>query len=107
MGYNLKYIQWMFGNQVLPWKGDYVPCKVIIGGDSQWLPHLFGLSVHWLVRSVFTYAIWTKHADWVDVDVERTIQLDKQLYQKYRQGNLANDKKTLADVGRCIHHPLL
>ena len=59
--------------------------------------------------SVYTYAVWTRTESWKDTDVERTVELDGQMYGKYCRTVSTGNRvgKRIENVGRCTHAPLL
>ena len=58
MPHNLERIQHVLDNRYIVLCGYAVDCRCIVGGDSPWLRHAFGLSVWWGVGSLYTYAMW-------------------------------------------------
>ena len=56
-----------------------------------------------------TYAVWTCTGGWKDTDVERTVELDRQMYGKYCRAVRTGDRvgKRIENVGGCTHAPLL
>ena len=59
--------------------------------------------------SVYTYAVWTCTEGWKGTVVERTVELDRQMYRKYCQAVRMADcvGKWNEHVGGCAHAPLL
>ena len=58
MAQNLERIQHVLDNGYIVLCGYRGDCGCIVGGDSPWLRHVFGLSVWWGVGSLYTYAMW-------------------------------------------------
>ena len=58
MAHNLGCIQHVLDTGYIVLCGYRVDCGCIVGGDSPWLCHVFGLSVWWGVGSLYTYAMW-------------------------------------------------
>ena len=59
--------------------------------------------------SVYKYAVWTRTHGWKHTDVERTVELDRQMYRKYCRVVRTGDHvgKRIENVGCCTHAPLL
>ena len=59
--------------------------------------------------SVYTYAVWRRTEGWKDTYVERTVELDRQMYGKYCRAVRTGDRvgKRIDNVGGCTHAPLL
>ena len=80
---NLRYQQWIHDNETIKIQGRWVDCTLKTDGDSQGLHHLSGYTSHWMCGGVYTYAVWTRTEGWKDTEVERTVELDRQMYGKY------------------------
>ena len=106
---NVRYLQWTHGHQTIKIQRRWVDCRLKMGGDSRWLHHLLGYRSHWMCGSVYTYAVWTRTEGWKDTVVERTVQLDRQMYRKYCRAVRTGDRvgKRIENVGGCTHRPLL
>ena len=57
MAHSLECIQHVLDNGYIVLCGYRVDCGCIVGGDSPWLRHVFGLSVWWGVGSLYTSAM--------------------------------------------------
>ena len=57
MAHNLERIKHVLDNGYIVLCGYRVNCGCIVGGDSPWLRHVFGLSVWFGVGSLYTYAM--------------------------------------------------
>ena len=105
IAHNLGCIQHVLDNGYIVLCGYRVDCGCIVGGDSPWLCHVFGLSVLWGVGSLYTYAMWNaasnqgKHTTTVRSWKGHRIFL--KVFHRSRP------KATVSDVYRCIRLPLL
>ena len=106
---NSRYLHWIHDHETIKIQGRWVDCTLKTDGDLQWLHHLFVYTGHSMCGSVYRYAVWTRTEGWKDTDVERTVELDRQMYRRYcravRKGDCVG--KQIENVGGCTHAPLL
>ena len=77
----------------------------IVGGDSLWLRHVFGLSVWWGLGSLYTYAIWNAASNqWEHTTTVRSWKGHKKFLKIFQR---SRPKATVSDVYWCIRLPLL
>ena len=105
MAHNLKRIQQVLDNGYIVLCGYRVDCGCIVGGDSPWLGHVFGLSVWWGVGSLHTYAMWNAASNqWEHTTTVRSWKGHKKVLKIFQRGR---PKATVFDVYGCICLPLL
>ena len=105
MAHNLECIQHVLDNGYIVLCGYRVDCGCIVGGDSPWLRHVFGLSVWWGVGSLYTYAMWNAASNqWEHTTTVRSWKGHKKFLKIFHQ---SRPKATVSNVYRCIRHPLL
>ena len=77
----------------------------IVGGDSPWLCHVFGLSVWWGVGPLYTYAMWNAASNqWEHSTTVRSWKEYRKLLKIFHR---SRQKATVSDVYGCIRLPLL
>ena len=105
MAHNLECIQHVLDNGYIVLCGYRVDCGCIVGGDSPWLRHVFGLSVWWGVRSPYTYAMWNGASNqWEHSTTVRSWKGHRKFLNVFHR---SRPKATVSDVYRCIRLPLL
>ena len=82
---NLATLQGIIDSGHITFRGWSYPCDVILGGDDPWLRMVLGLSKHWRVGSIFSFATLCGGdrsgvgGNWVGEGVERTLAAEDQL----------------------------
>ena len=105
MAHNLERIQHVLDNGYIVLCRYRVDCGSIVGGDSPWLRHVFGLSVWWRVRSLYTYAMWNAASNqWDHTTTVRSWKGHKTFSKVFQR---IRPKATVSDVTGCIRIPLL
>ena len=105
MAHNLECIQHVPDNGYIVLCGYRVDCGCIVGGDSPWLRHVFGLSVWWGVGSLYTYAMWNAASNqWENTTTVRSWKGDRKFLKIFHR---SRPKATVSDVYGCIRLPLL
>ena len=85
--------------------GYRVDCGCIVGGDSPWLCHVFGLSVWWGVGSLYTYAMWNAASNqWEHTTTVRSWKGHRKFLNIFHR---RWPKAIVSDVYGCIRLPLL
>ena len=103
MAHNLECIKHVLDNGYILLCGCRVDCGCIVGGDSPWLRHVFGLSVWWGVGSLYTYAMWNDQPMGTNYHGPFLEGHRKFLKLFHR----SRPKATVSDVYGCIRLPLL
>ena len=105
MAHNPERIQHALDNGDIVLCGDRVDCGCIVGGDSPWLRHVFGLSVWWGVGSLYTYARWNAASNqWEHTTTVRSWKGHKKFLKIFQR---SRPKATVSDVYGCIRLPPL
>ena len=105
MAHDLERIEHVLDNGYIVLCGNRVDCGCIVGGDSAWLRHVFGLSVWWGVGSPYTYAMWNAASNqWEHTTTVRSWMGHRIFLKTFRR---SRPKATVSDVYRCILLPLL
>ena len=105
MAHNLECIQHVLDNGYIVLCGYTVACGCIVGGDSPWLRHVFGLSVRWRVGSLYTHAMWNAASNQWE---HNTSVLSWKGHRKFLKiFHRSPPKATVSDVYGCICLPLL
>ena len=105
MAHNLERIKHVLDNGYIVLCGYRVDRGCIVGDDSPWLRHVFGLSVWWGVGSLYKYAMWNAASNqWEHTTTVRSWKGHKK-FLKLFQGS--RPKATVSDVSGCIRLPLL
>ena len=105
MAHNLELIQHVLDNGYIVLCGYRVDCGCIVGGDSPWLHHVFGLSVCWGVGSLYTYVMWNAASNqWENTTMVLSWNVHKKFHKTFQR---SRSKATVSDVYGCIRLPLL
>ena len=105
MAHNLECIKNVLDNGYIVLCGYRVDCGCIVGGDSPWLRHVFGLSVWWGVGSSYEYAMWNATSNqWEHTTTVRSWKGHRTFLQTFHR---SRPKATVYDVYGCIRLPLL
>ena len=105
MAHNLECIQHVLDNGYIVLCGYRVDCGCIVGGDSPWLRHVFGLSVWWGVGSPYTYAMWNAASNlWEHTTMVRSWKWHRKFLNIFQR---SRPKAIMSDVYGCIGLPLL
>ena len=105
MAHHLERIQHVLDNGYIVFCGYRVDPGCIVGTDSPWLHHVFGLSVWWGVRSLYTYAMWNAASNqWEHTTTVRSWRRHKKFLKFFQR---SRPKATVSDVSGCICLPLL
>ena len=105
MAHNLECIQHVLDNGYIVLCGYRVDCGCIVGGDSPWLRHVFGLSVWWGVGSLYTYVMWNAASNqWEHTTTVRSWKGHRKFLKVFHR---SRPKATVSDVYGCMRLPLL
>ena len=105
MAHNVECIQHVLDNGYIVLCGYMVDCGCIVGGDSPWLRHVFGLSVCWGPGSLYTYAMWNAASNqWEHTTTVRSLKGYRKFLKVFHR---SRPKATVSDFYGCIRLPLL
>ena len=105
MAHKLECIQHVLDTGYIVLCGYRVDCGCIVGGDSPWLRHVFGLGVWWGVGSLYTYAMWNAASNqWEHTTTVRSWKGHRKFLKIFHR---SLPKATVSDVYGCIGLPLL
>ena len=100
MAHNLECIQHVLDNGYMVLYGYRVDCGCIVGGDSPWLRHVFGLSVWWGVGSLYTYAMWSAASNqWEHTTTVRSWKGHRKFLKIFQR---SRPNATVSDAYGCI-----